>query len=290
MGFSPNEMTKTYILYSIFIFFVHSLVSAQENTPLGSRSTGIGNASVSLSDLWSVQNNQAGLGFVKEINAGVYYQNQFMMKELSTKAFAFAMPTKHGTFGICTSSFGYSLFSQNKYGLAFGKSFGEKISAGVMMDYLQTNIAEYGKRGSLVAEAGIQAKLMKDLTIGMHLFNLTRTKIADYNDERLPTIMRLGADYKFSEKVFIALETEKDIDKKAIFKAGLEYKPVKELYLRAGISTNPSLSCFGIGINLKQFRLDLSSTYHSTFGFSPQVGLLYKFATTPKQSNADDTD
>jgi hypothetical protein len=279
------KITLTNILYGLafLISFINFKVAlAQDNTPLGARSSGLGNASVSLSDTWSVQNNQAGLGFVKEINAGVYYQNQFMLKELGTKAFAFARPVKGGTFGVSLSNFGYSLFSQSKYGLAFGKAFADKISAGVMIDYMQTNISEYGKKGSLIAEAGIQAKPIKDLTIGLHVFNLTRTKLADYNDERIPTIMRLGADYKFSDKVFVALETEKDIDKKAMFKAGLEYKPVKELYLRAGISTNPSLSCFGIGINLKQFRLNLSSTYHSTFGFSPQMGLIYQFDSTPK--------
>ena len=190
-----------------------------------------------------------------------------MLEELSTKAFAFSLPVKSGTFGISISSFGYSLFSQNKYGLAFGKAFGDKISAGVMMDYIETNIAEYGKKGMPVAEAGLLAKPIKNFTIGVHIFNLTKTKLTTYNDERSPTIMRIGADYRFSNKVFIALETEKDIDKKAIVKAGLEYNPIKELYLRAGVSTNPSLSCFGIGVNLKQFKLDLSSTYHSSFGF-----------------------
>ena len=250
---------------------------SQDNSPLGSSSNGIGNASVSLSDVWSVQNNQAGLGFIKEINAGVYYQNQFLLKELGTKAFAFAAPVKGGTVGVCVSNFGYTLYSQNKYGLAFGKSFGDKISAGIMMDYISTSIPEYGKRSSFVAEAGIQAKPIKNLTIGVHIFNLTRTKLADYNDERIPTIMRLGANYKFSEKVFVALETEKDIDKQAMVKAGLEYMPIKELYLRVGVATNPSLSCFGIGINLKKFHLDLSSTYHSVFGFSPQIGLSYRF-------------
>ncbi|MEK6615445.1 MAG: hypothetical protein AABZ32_04945 [Bacteroidota bacterium] len=273
-------MKKIYI--SLFLFFPSAICHfpsafASDNSPLGSRSSGIGNASVSLSDLWSVQNNQAGLGFVKKINAGVFYQNQFALKELSTKAFAFTLPVKSGTFGLCVSNFGYSLYSENKYGLSFGKSFGEKISAGISMDYLSTNISEYGKKKSFVAEIGIQAKPIKNLTMGVHIFNPTRTKLASYNDERIPTIMRLGFDYKFSEKVFVALETEKDIEKKGMVKAGLEYKLIKELYLRAGVSTNPSLSCFGIGINLKQFRLDISSAYHSTLGFSPQVGLIYQF-------------
>ncbi len=271
-----RKISAVFLAFTSSIFHAPSSI-AQGNSSFGARSSGIANASVSLSDLWSAQNNQAGLGFLKNYSAGVYYQNQFMLKELSTKAFAFAAPGKHGTFGVCVSSFGYSLFSQNKYGLGFGKAFGNNISAGIMMDYLETNISESGKKGSLVAEAGIQAKPTKELTIGMHVFNPTRTKLADHNEERIPTIMRLGADYKFSDKVFVAIETEKDMDKKAMFKAGLEYKPVKELYLRAVISTNPALNCFGLGLELKHFKLDLSSTYHSTFGFSPQVGLIYEF-------------
>jgi hypothetical protein len=277
-------MMRHIIFYFILLFYFYPLLwrgggkgIASDNTPLGARYSGMGNAAVSLSDVWSVQNNQAGLGFVKKINGGVYYQNQFMLKELSTKAFSFSMPTKSGTFGICISNFGYSLFSQKKYGVAFGKAFGDKISAGIMMGYLETAIADYGKKGIPVAEAGLQAKPMKNFTLGVHLFNITRTKLASYNHEPIPTIMRLGVNYKFSGKVFMVLETEKDMDKKAIAKAGLEYNPLKEVYLRAGVSTNPSLSCFGIGVDLNQFKLDLSSTYHSTFGFSPQVGLTYEF-------------
>ncbi len=250
---------------------------SSDNTPLGTRSSSLGGASVSLSDLWSIQNNQAGLGWMKERTCGIIYQNQFQIKELSTKALGFALPVKNGTFGLCASSFGYALYSENKVGLSFGKTFGNKISAGISMDYFETAIPEYGKQTSLVAEAGLQTKPLKNLTLGFHIFNPTRIKLADYNDERIPTIVRLGFNYRFSEKVILTAETEKDIEKKAMAKAGIEYHPVKALYLRAGISTNPSLSCFGIGIIVRKFKLDFSSTYHSIFGFSPQIGLICEF-------------
>ncbi|MDQ3049045.1 MAG: hypothetical protein M3R27_15960, partial [Bacteroidota bacterium] len=113
----------------------------------------------------------------------------------------------------------------------------------------------------------------------------TRAKIADYDDERLPTIIRLGLDYSFSDKVTIAVETEKDIAQKAVFKAGIEYKAVKEFYIRAGISTNPVLSSFGCGIHLKNFTIDLSSGYHQTLGFCPQLGLSYSFKKTKTSSS-----
>jgi hypothetical protein len=263
-------MKKIYLLFSSFLLYISSFASD------GARSAGLGGASVSLADVWAAQNNQAGLGFQKSFACGISYENPFLMKELSTKTFGLALPVKDGAFGVLVSNFGYSLFNQNKIGLCFGKAFGEKISAGISMDYFSTTISEYGKKNSFAAEMGIQAKPLKNLTIGAHIFNLSRTKILDYNDERLPTIMRLGFDYKFSEKVFVAVETEKDIEKKGMIKTGLEYRPIKELYVRAGVSTNPSLSCFGIGLNLKQFKLDLSSSYHSTLGFSPQVSLIYE--------------
>ncbi|MBL7883932.1 MAG: hypothetical protein JNL69_07665, partial [Bacteroidia bacterium] len=214
--------------------------AGNEDYPVGARSAAMGNASVSLSDVWSAHHNQAGLGFVRNISAGVSYENRFLIKEISVRGGVVAVPVKGGTFGLCITNFGFNLYSENKYSLSFAKAFGEKFAMGIAMDYLTTRIAEgYGTRGVLAAEVGMQAKPIKGLTIGVHAFNPTRAKLADYNNERLPTIIRLGADYEFSEKVILAIETQKDIQYKAEFKAGIEYKAVKEFYLRLGVSTNP---------------------------------------------------
>lgn len=265
-------------LLIFLISFVLLSKAGNENFPIGARSAAMGNASVSLSDAWSAQHNQAGLGFMKNFSAGVYYENRFSLKELSLKGAVIALPIKGGAFGLSISNFGYSLFSENKYCFSFAKAFSDKFSMGIAMDYLTTKISEgYGSKGALAAEFGIQAKPIKGLTIGAHVFNPTRAKLSDYNNERIPTIIRLGADYNFSDKVTVAVETEKDMSKKSIFKAGIEYKAVKEFYLRAGIATNPTLSSFGFGLNLKNFKLDISANYHQVLGFSPQFGLTYVF-------------
>ena len=74
--------------------------AGNEDLPLGARSSGMGNASVSLSDVWSAHHNQAGLGFVRDISAGAYYENRFLLKELSIKGGVVALPVKGGTFGL----------------------------------------------------------------------------------------------------------------------------------------------------------------------------------------------
>lgn len=279
-------MKKIYLLL-LSILAIQSSQAWNENNPIGARSSGMGNASVSFGDVWSAHHNQAGLGFVRDISAGAYYENRFLLKEISIKGGAIALPVKGGTFGLTISNFGYSLYNENKYSLSFAKAFGDKLSAGVAIDYLTTKIAEgYGSKGVLAAEFGIQAKPLKGLTIGAHVFNPTRSKMADYNNERIPTILRFGGDYDFSEKVKVAIETEKDMSQKAIFKAGIEYKPIKEFYLRAGIGTNPTLTSFGFGINLKNLKIDVAGNYHQSLGISPQLGLTYIFkkteTTTPK--------
>jgi hypothetical protein len=263
----------------ILLFFASKLLFAgNENQYAGARSSGLANASVTLNDVWSSWHNQAGLGFVKNITGGIFHENRFLTKELSLSAAAIALPVKGGTFGLNFSSFGYKAYRETKYGLAFGKSFGDKIAGGIQIDYLTTQIADgYGKKGVLTGEAGFQFKLLKKLTIGAHIFNLSRTKIADYNNERISTTIRLGFSYTFSDKVFVLVETEKDIDERPILKAATEYKVAKILFLRAGVSTNPTLSSFGFGLFLKNVKLDFSANYHSVLGFTPQFGLTYDF-------------
>ncbi len=268
-------MKFTFILFSVVSIAVKA---GNENYPIGARSSALSGASVAFSDLWSIHHNQAGLGFIRTMAAGTHYENRFLIKELSTKAAAFVLPVKGGTFGLYFTSFGYKLYSENKYCLSFGKSLGDKFSVGLAMDYLTTRIADgYGNKGIIAAELGFIARPLKDLSIGFHVFNPTRSKLVDYNDERLPTIIRLGGNYTFSDKVIVAIETQKSISQKAEFKAGIEYKAVKEFYLRAGISTNPTLSTFGMGLHLKNFKLDISGNYHQVLGLSSQISLSYTF-------------
>ncbi len=119
-------LTITYVLLSIFCSFANNDV-----TVTGARSTAMGNASVTLYDIWSTNNNQAGLGFIKQTQVSTSYENRFLIKELGLAAGTVVLPIKAGTFGLSINHFGYTNYNQTKYGLAFGKAFGENISAGI---------------------------------------------------------------------------------------------------------------------------------------------------------------
>jgi len=270
-------MKKQFFIY-LFSACLSAAFAGNDNYLVGARSAGIAHASVTLSDIWAIHHNQAGLAFLENPSASVYYENRFMVKEMGLSSVAFAMPTKTGTFGIVYHNFGYSRYAETKVGLAYGRKLSEKFSVGIQLNYNTLRLGDiYGKNQALTGEIGVRAKLTDELTFGVHVYNISRAKLADYNNEFIPTIMRLGADYKISKKVFIAAEAQKDIDHKIIFKSGIEYHVIEAIFLRAGISTNPVLNTFGFGLNLKNIQLDVAASWHQVLGFSPQVSLTYNF-------------
>lgn len=262
-----------------YCFFISSfLFSGNENYPIGARSTGMGGTGLCLSDVWSVQYNQAGLANVKLITAGVSYESRFTQSDLGIQSFGLVIPVKNGGFGLNYVGFGSPLYKETKIGLGYGMNFSSRISGGINLNYHGLNIAgNYGNKSSFTFEVGLIAQVIDHMKIGFHLFNPLQTKLNEYESEIIPTIFKLGLRYDFSDKVFANLEYEKDIDLNPIIRAGIEYHPIKALYLRTGISSNPSLPSIGFGVDLKNLRFDFASTFHPVLGASPAFALIFSF-------------
>lgn len=266
---------KILLILSLISF---SAVCQHDNSPLGGRSAGLAHSSVCLSDLWSAQNNQSGLAEIKNIQAGFYYENRFLLKELSLKSMAVAIPSKTGVFGIIANHFGYELYNETKFGLSFAKRLFNNFDAAIQIDYLNTHISEnYGNKGILTFEAGIRTKLSRQIIIAAHLFNPVKAKLTEYNNERIPSILKFGALYYPASKVIVSAEIEKNINYKADFRAGLEYNISKSIFLRTGISTYPQCFSLGLGFEYRKVKLDFASSVHQILGYSPQFSMIYDF-------------
>lgn len=277
--------TRGVLTLLVILLFSFNGFSQVANDAIGSRSVAMGGVSVTLSDLWSANNNQAGLGFTKELAGGIYYENRFLLKETAYKAGVFVLPTKSGAIGLNVASFGYSAYSETKAGLSYGQRFGDKFSIGMQLNYLNTRLTqEYGSNNAITGAVGLIAKLNKELTMGVHVYNPTKSNLADYDNERIPTVMKIGLDYRFSEKVIFALETEKANNHDALVRFGVEYRVLEMLYLRGGISTKPTLASFGFGLKLKDFKIALSSSFHQTLGITPSISIIYVRAKRSKKS------
>jgi hypothetical protein len=269
-----SQMKKTYVV--VGMLFLSVAVLSNENDPVGARSAALGNISVPFQDVWSAAQNPAGLGFIQQPCAGIFYRNRFFLKEFSTRSAALAVPLKPGILGLSFIHSGFSLYRENKYSLSFAKAFSKSFSIGMAIYYHHTCIAEAnGNFSAFSGELGLQARLRKNLLVGVKLSNPTRVKPGKAGSESMPTYLQLGISYAFSSCVSVMLETEKELTRKPRFKAGIEYEPLSGFYLRAGVNNGPDPSTFGIGFCIRDFQINLSTTYHPTLGISPQVGLTY---------------
>ncbi len=272
-------MNPTQFLHIVYFLLALSRVALAQNSPVGARSAALGNASVPLSDVWASYNNQAGLAWLKQIEAGAYYENRFLLSELSSQGLAVIVPVKKiGCFGLNFTRFGYTQYNENKFGLAYARNFGPIFSAGIQFNIHWIHIGEgYGDLVTASGELSFQVKPLPRWVIAAHVFNPTRTPLAEYNREKIPTIFRLGTSYAFHEKVLATTEIQADLDFHPIFRAGVEYHAIEQLYFRLGFSSNPVSPTFGFGLQVKGFKLDAAAAWQPVLGFSPQASLSYKF-------------
>jgi long-subunit fatty acid transport protein len=267
------------ILLATWLGLIGITASAFEGAAtIGARSAGLGRASVALSDFWSVHNNPAGMALRQQTEAGVYYENRFMMKELSLKSAAFVLPVKFGVLGLSFNQFGFSLFNENKLGLAYARSFGDYLRLGVQLDYLSTRFGEgYESADNVTFEAGVQSNLNEKMVIGAWIFNPVKAKLSSYTDERVPLIMRFGILYNFTDRFSGTAEVEKQSDRKNDLRAGLEYALTNTFFARLGLSTNPEMLTFGTGMDFGRLQLDIAASMHQVLGVSFQSGISYQF-------------
>lgn len=268
------------LLFSVIPVCLSLAASAQSSDfPVGARSAGLAHATVTLTDLWATHHNQAALAGLEQAGASVYYENRFLISDLNLQAATFAIPvSKYGTFGVSYARFGNRLFNQSRYGLAYGKQLFPFLSVGLQLNYMHTHLAEgYGDRHSFVAEIGLLSQITPRFRAGFHAYNLTRTALAEGNDERVPMNFRLGLSYEFSKKVLALVEVEKDMELDPQLKIGFEYLPVEQLAIRVGMGTLPMHVDIGIGLRLRGFMFDIAGSVHPVLGFSPKAGLTYMF-------------
>ncbi|HCT31453.1 MAG TPA: hypothetical protein DIW31_12180 [Bacteroidales bacterium] len=262
------------ILIALLFPFV-SKSNEPEKSP-GARAAGVGSSTIALADPWSIFNNQAGLGHQRNYWAGVYHEKRYFLNELSFSSFGSCIPVKPGTFGIGVTHFGYSQFSQSKFGISYGMMLSKNISAGIGINYHSVKIVNgYGSAGCITAEGGIIYKPIEKISIGAHVYNPTQSSFGD--NQNLPTTFGLGIAYQPTESVLILVQGDDNTLTSPTFRTGLEYSPVKKLSFRAGLISNPMSLSFGLGWNVKNLNVDLAFSYHQVLGYTPYISLAYTF-------------
>jgi hypothetical protein len=100
------------------------------------------------------------------------------------------------------------------------------------------------------------------------LYNLTQARLASYQDERVPTVLRAGLAYRPSKQVLLLAEAEKDVERAAGLRAGIEYLPAPAVALRLGYASLSEQATAGVGVQAGFFHFDYAAGWHTVLGLS----------------------
>lgn len=260
---------------TIFLCFSYFLVRSQAMT--GARFSAMGNAVVALSDVWSLQQNQAGLAAIKKITLAIAYENRFFQEDLYTKSAVLSFPFRDNCFGVSFQSYGFSAYTDQKIGIAYARNFGKKLAIALNFNAHQLNIPQYGHASAFSFETGVQYRINEQFVVGAHIANPNRSGYDVTTNSPVLSIYRAGIAYVFSDKITLAAEINKTAVGETDVNAGLSYQFFQLLTLRGGLSANPFKQYAGFGLHYQQLFMDCAVNSHPVLGYSPQIALAYEF-------------
>jgi len=253
-------------------------LAANDKSFIGARSGGLGGVSITLKDIWSAYNNQAGLCELNHIKAGFDFKSIYLIKELGMHTFVLGIPVGNGAMGISFNRIALPGYSDNITGFSYSRKFGNKFYAGIQLDYIfiNTSAKEY-QHHVFSFEFGSIYDINNDLSIAFHAFNPIPFKLNKGDYYIIGSTFKLGLIYHIAGNVLILAETEKSQNIALRFRGGIEYSFSGKFVLRAGFASNPAVLSFGTGLHFGRFTIDMASAYDLMLGFTPQISITYSF-------------
>ncbi len=269
--YSLHRFIVSGILFFLFLF----VRGGNPYSPFaGAGEAGMGSVCIMKTGFWPSFRNPALLAFNESLSAGFSYENRFNIRQLGTRTAALAIPSGKASLGALYSHFGYSEFSRSMSALACGLRIGEKMSAGIQLDYFMENCpGDYENHHTITFEAGLFFRPSENISAGIHLFNPLPDS---WRKSTIPAAIRAGAGIELSRVLFAGAEAEISTGSVLIFRTGLEYEVKEKLLLRAGFSSEGTSFTFGLGYLFKQVKIDLGFASHEKLGITSSASLVFR--------------
>ncbi|MEW6510264.1 MAG: hypothetical protein AB1428_04830 [Bacteroidota bacterium] len=242
----------------------------------GARISGLGGGGMGLwGDPWGALLNPAAAAGVPGVAAGLTHQPApFGLTELRRSAIVCAVPFQGGTVELSGSRFGFELYREFEIGLAFGRRVTDEVSAGIAARGYRLMVAGYGSAWGWGITFGFHWRASESLSLGCVAVNVNAPRLGVSN-ERLPQSIGAGALISPFPGLSVLIDIDKELRFPPELRIGLEYVPVKNLFLRFGTSRDPATYGAGFGLSLEGQVLEYSATRHDELGFTHQFTLTF---------------
>ncbi|MBK6264648.1 hypothetical protein JKA74_06335 [Marivirga sp. S37H4] len=267
-------MRKIILFTTIMGCFISAGFSQSIYAPIGGRAIGMGDASVTISDLWAGFQNTAGISQSDKFEVGANYENRYGMDGFNFMALGISSPIPSGNAFIGVFRFGDEFYNEHKVSLGYATEIGI-IQLGGRANYLQYQIMGFGTKGTYSIDFGGIANLTPQLVIGAQALNITQSVLSNEDSQAVPTLLKFGASYRPKAYFMLNTEIEKDIQKKSLMKIGAEYNFLEKFYLRSGVQSGSFQTFYGLGFKYLSLQWDYALSNHPELGFSHAISMQY---------------
>jgi hypothetical protein len=226
-------------------------------------------------DILSWHANPASLVDFSTINAGLYSEKRFMLRNWQTMQLSIAAPLYKGSAGGMINISRAGGYHATNMFFSYAMKFGEHIDGGAGFIMHQVAINGYGHLVQLSAVAGIRMHLTDQLITGFSLENPSFTKKIENRITELPLRLRVGMGFTASSKCFAGFDIVKSEDDPMQVDVIIRYQPVNALLLHAGISSASNIFSAGACIPWHAIKLDLQVSFHQYLGATPGISIVY---------------
>jgi hypothetical protein len=263
-------IVSTCIVFSLQLY-------GQEEIVYNARLVGIAETGITICDVWSVTNNQAGLAFQQKKQYGINCDTRYMLPDLSTQTVIASLPVNSGSIAGLFSYFGCNPYHEEHLCLAYGRKIIKWLDAGIGLYYHHYVVdAINGKASSITGDIGILAIPEEELRIGLQFVNLSHSKYNNSNRDDFPTDLRFGLSYsETDENYFIGTQLNWENFNRITISIGSEWLLMKSLFIRFGIKIPyNSRYSFGLGTHARHLKIDLGFEQNPALGLSSSISLI----------------
>jgi hypothetical protein len=217
----------------------------------------------------------------EQSSIGIHYFNPYAMKELGLLNAAFYLPNPILPAGAHIASFGYDAYRQTLFRLFTGKRLSKQWLLGLSIQYtiLQTELFDEAP-ARLAADLGINYAPTENLLLGLLIINLPSVSVGDNTVERkdfTPYQIQAGFQWTLIDHLLLSATLDTGDEHPLGIALGIEYLPLDDFSIRAGLKGAPLLPSFGFGYRFSHYYIDAAAVYHPLLGISTGLGFSYSF-------------
>ncbi len=272
---SSSKRRKRFFRSLAFVFFgvvmpADASFDASAPDPHIQASAGAG---VALTQAHATLNPAAG-GMEGGFTCFFAYSRPYGLKELQQSHISVTGSWDKISSTLGAHSCGYEVYRENIFYGGVSTCLLEKIRFGLLMQYADVNIQNYGRAGAWMMDFGGLVEISRRTSIGFTAKNIAGARIGRCR-EALPRSLQVGAAAMAMPQLRFCVDLFKEVRFPATVRCGAEWQPLSFFALRAGLGTFPFRTAAGLMIQFKSCRFEYGVDNHEVLGLSHQCSISF---------------